>query len=291
MEKRFVLGADIGGTHITAAFVDLVTRSILPETLVRTPVNAHATADDIISVWAGAVMESLNRLQVSSPCIGIAIPGPFNYEDGISKIQHQDKYDALYNLNVKTLLAQRLGTDVRNIMLLNDAACFLQGEVFGGAAQGYTRVVGLTLGTGLGSARYYAGTAKDAALWSTPFLDSIAEDYLVTRWFVKRYKELTGIKITGVRDLAEQADTHPEAQKLFREYGRNLGIFLANFIEVDKPEAVIVGGNIAKALHLFLPETKQVLAERAINTPVFGAILAEEAALLGAASCWNERTN
>ncbi|MBF9253686.1 ROK family protein [Pontibacter sp. 172403-2] len=286
MEKRLVLGADIGGSHITAAFIDLITRSILPDTLVRVPVNAHGTANDILAVWSGAIKKSVDCLKISSPCIGIAMPGPFDYENGVSKIQHQDKYDALYNLNIKTLLAQRLGIEACNIRLLNDAACFLQGEVFGGAAQGYSRVIGLTLGTGLGSARYHAGTAEDAALWSMPFLDSIAEDYLVTRWFVKRYKELTGKTVSGARELAEQADIDSEVQKLFGEYGRNLGTFLANFIQMDNPEAVVIGGNIAKALNLFLPETKSVLAMRGIHVPLCKAILSEEAALLGAASCW-----
>jgi len=74
MEKRLVLGADIGGTHITAALVDLTTRSILPETFVRAPVNAHGAAEDIISAWAAAIQESCGSLYTTATCISIAMP-------------------------------------------------------------------------------------------------------------------------------------------------------------------------------------------------------------------------
>ncbi len=286
MNEQVVLGADIGGTHITTAFVDLQARAILPATVSRVPVNGHGTADEIISVWASTLQHSAAGLNVADVNIGIAMPGPLDYEKGISKIQNQDKYDALYELNIKELLAKKLQINPAQIRFLNDAACFLQGEVFGGAAKGYCRAIGLTLGTGLGSSRYVNGVAQDAALWCTPFLDGIAEDYLATRWFVKRYQALTGEILGGVRELAELAPTNALAESVFKEYGQTLAAFLANFIAADTPEAVVIGGNIAKASPLFLPHTEEALAARGIKTPLLNAILAEEAALLGAASCW-----
>ena len=68
--------------------------------------------------------------------------------------------------------------------MMNDASCFLKGEVFGGAAKGYNHVIGITLGTGLGSATFKNGVVYDGDLYYTPFKESTAEDYLSTRWFI-----------------------------------------------------------------------------------------------------------
>ncbi|WP_347157031.1 ROK family protein [Pontibacter chitinilyticus] len=287
MDNGLVLGVDIGGSHITAALVNLQARAILPETLTRTYINAHSSAHDIISAWATTMQMASGQLPTTSLSIGIAMPGPFDYENGVSKMQGQDKYDALYDQNVRDLLAERLDMERQHIRFMNDAACFLQGEVFGGAAQGFQHVIGLTLGTGLGSARYHGHMAEDAALWCSPFLDSIAEEYLVTRWFVNHYQRRTGTAVSGVRELVADAAANTETRALFEEYGRNLGNFLANFIAIDKPEAVVIGGNIARAMALFQPHAEKVLADRALTVPLFQSTLAEEAALIGAASCWS----
>jgi len=57
----------------------------------------------------------------------------------------------MYGLNVKELLAKALKTNPSQILLMNDAACFLLREVFGVSAKKYHSVLGLTLGTDLGT--------------------------------------------------------------------------------------------------------------------------------------------
>ena len=83
------------------------------------------------------------------------------------------------------------------IKFMNDASCFLHGEVFCGAAYKCEEALGFTLGTGLGSAIYKNGIAEDGEMWCSAYKDGIAEDYLSTRWFERRYKELTGKDIKG----------------------------------------------------------------------------------------------
>jgi glucokinase len=281
-----VLGADIGGSHITTALIDLKTSRILPGTLVRKAVNSHGSTAEIIAEWCGALRETIGTRQLPEKRIGIAIPGPFDYEQGICQIQGQDKYEALYGLNVKTLLAQALDTDAEAIRLLNDAGAFLRGEIFAGAARGAGEVIGVTLGTGLGTSRSHQGVAADANLWCLPFRDSIAEDYLSTRWFVQRYGALSGRQVADVKDLAERAGQDAVARAVFAEFGHTLGLFLTEFICLDAPEVVVLGGNIAQAADLFLPLTLQVLAEQNKKVTLKMAELGEEAALIGAASCW-----
>lgn len=281
-----VLGVDIGGSHITAALVDLTKKELLPGTLVRQPVDAHAGAAEIIKVWSKAMEEAFLTQADLSRKVGVAMPGPFEYETGISRIRDLHKYDALYGMNVKELLATQLHIPPESIRLMNDAGCFLRGEVFGGAAGGFSRAIGLTLGTGLGTATYTDGIAQDAALWQTPFRKGKAEDYISSRWFVQRYQALTGEQLQGVKEIRERYPQDPFAQQLFAEFAGNLAEFLDFFIRKENPEVVVLGGNIARAYELFADELQARLQVKSI--PIRIALLGEEAALIGAASCWEE---
>ncbi|WP_242929063.1 ROK family protein [Pontibacter vulgaris] len=283
--NHLVLGVDIGGTHITAALVDLDTRKILHESS-RLPVNANGSIEDIIASWSKALSAAIGTLKGNPIQVGIAMPGPFDYENGIALMQNQDKYDALYGINVKEMLAQALHVDMCNIKFQNDAPCFLQGEAFAGAAQGYNRAIGLTLGTGLGSAVIVGGKAWDANLWNTPFYDGIAEEYISSRWFVKRFFELSGRKAENVKSIVELLHPEPKVQQLFSEFADNLATFLSEFVKQEQPEVIVLGGNIAKTYNLFGGTLQEKLRERRITIPVKTAQLGEEAALLGAASLW-----
>ena len=78
-----------------------------------------------------------------------------------------------------------------------------------------------------------------------------------------------------------------DAKKVFEEFGENLALFLAPYLQEKQPDILIIGGNIAKAWELFMPVTTSRLASLGIKVPVKPAALAEEAALIGAASYWH----
>ena len=277
-----VLGVDIGGTHMTAAVVDLSTTALVPGTWAREKVDSHGSADEIMAAWA-AVIRATGALPTR---IGISLPGPFDYEAGICLIRNQNKFESLYGLNIKELLADKLGLQARDICLHNDAACFLKGEVFGGAAKGAESAIGLTLGTGLGSARFQEGEAADADLWCSPFKDSIAEDYLSTRALVNSYRRLSGRSVKDAEELAGLYSTDQQARQTFGEFARDLALFLAAFIQAEQPEVVVIGGNIAKAWDLFIPETRLQLQRQGTPAALRPALLGETAAMMGAASYW-----
>jgi len=287
-DNTIALGIDIGGSHITAALVNLETGMLLSESYIRKEINTHGTVAEIINSWSEAIKKALKGNYNFSGKIGIAMPGPFDYTGGVSLIKDQNKYDILYKLNVKELLASKLSFQAEDIMFVNDAACFLVGEVVGGAAQGFERVLGLTLGTGLGSASCSDGKVEDADLWHSPFKEGIAEDYLSTDWFVKKYFELTGLKLKGVKELSELAVTKPEVRLIFDEFGRNLAAFIKHYFSQNKPGLVVIGGNISKAYSLFSAELGKCLEEESIFIPIRVAELGEESALIGAASSWRK---
>ncbi|WP_224996280.1 ROK family protein [Cesiribacter sp. SM1] len=287
MKDKIVLGIDIGGSHITVGLVNLETRLLLADSLLRRRVDSKASSPEIIASWIAAIQAAIRKDSRFSGKIGIAMPGPFDYKRGISLIKDQDKYDALYGLNVKQLLAEGLRKEVENIRMMNDARSFMQGEVYGGAARGCTRAIGLTLGTGLGSARFRNGEAEDADLWRSPFKAGIAEDYLSARWFIQRFHALTGDWVKGVKDLVHLAQKNSVVRQVFEEFGDNLAEFLQPLLMEEDPEIVVLGGNIARAYDLYVSSLEKKLDAEVVKKCIRLTGLGEKAALVGAASCWD----
>lgn len=290
MKDTIVLGIDIGGSHLTAALVDEATRKFVPDSYLRVRVNSKGTADEILDIWTKAIDDTFQAHPVKSKRIGIAMPGPFDYANGISLIRGLDKYEALYKLNVKEILSKRLSIPETSILMMNDAACFLRGEVYYGAARGYQDVIGITLGTGTGSAMHHHGITHDANLGPAPFMDSIADEYFSTRWFVKRYSELTGNTVKDVKTLADLHGSDEQVKNIFKEFVKNLVVFLEGFVRAEKPQVIVMGGNIAQCSSLFMEDLTAQLAGRNITVPIVRAELGEEAAILGAASLFESKT-
>ncbi|TKB97244.1 ROK family protein [Pedobacter cryotolerans] len=286
MEKPTVLGVDIGGSHITAAIVDLDKGTLIKDSIKRNEVNSRNDKEAILTAWCKVIRNANGGNLNENSRIGIAMPGPFDYKNGISLIKDQDKFNSLFGLNIKKELAERLNIPSSNIKFVNDAASFMHGEANYGAAKGFNNALGITLGTGLGSATSINGIAKDAELWNSKFLGGIAEDYLSTRWFIKKYKDLTGKEIDGVKKLASMVKVDPFAKQIFNEFGRALGHFLADFIKNTGSEVVVLGGNIAKSFDLFGPPLIENLKAFHLDTVVKITKLNEHAQLIGAASRW-----
>ncbi len=281
MNDFIVLGVDIGGSHITAALIDLKTRSLVPDAKFRAKLDSGLDAESILNAWLSVMKEAASIHAYSK--VGIAIPGPFDYDAGVSLMKDQQKYISLYGMKLKQILAEGLKIGVKDVHFVNDAESFLKGEVItNGAAKS---AIGLTLGTGLGSAIYKNGEVMDADLWSTPFLDGIAEDYLSTRWFVKRYHELTGMVVKDVKSLIDKNQS--VVKEIFDEFGNHLAMFLDVFTEKERIEAVVLGGNISKSFDLF---SKTLTDNRRTRFPVSirRSLLGEDAGLIGAA-CFSDK--
>jgi glucokinase len=284
MDKRneptsLALGIDIGGSHITAGTVDLVQRKIIEASVVRRLVNRHAPAEEILGIWAGTINDQLLDFQQPVTRIGFAMPGPFDYANGISLIKGFDKYETLYGLNIRQELAERTGIPAAQIVFRNDADAFLDGELFGGAGQGLSRALGLTLGTGLGSCLYVEGEITNAGLNVLPFKHGMAEEYLSTRWFIKMYQQHTGKQVSGVKELADRYKEDKTARQIFAEFSKNLGELLLYCLLTFNIQAIIIGGNISNAYSLFIDE---VIKQLPADTIIKKAMLGEQSAIIGA---------
>jgi glucokinase len=141
---------EVGGTHVTAAVVDLSTGLVLERTRRRRPLGSDGPATDIIRTLldvAAPVAAAAGR----NATLGVAIPGPFDYARGIGRFEGVAKFESLTGLDVGAALRAGLDGMVARIAFLNDADAFVLGEWSWGAAAGHRRVAGVTLGTGVGS--------------------------------------------------------------------------------------------------------------------------------------------
>ncbi|QQT26571.1 ROK family protein [Sphingobacterium spiritivorum] len=281
VSNRYILASDIGGSHITSAIVDTADWSILFESVTRNRVNSSSDAKSIFQSWASNLKETIAKSPEEITQLGIAMPGPFDYEKGISLMHNQDKYDSLYQLDTSAGIREAMENPSIEIRYINDAAAFLQGEIFASKLDKEEKILGITLGTGLGSAVWSKGSkAFDADLWNTAYRDSIFEEHLVTRWFTRRFEELTGNKAEGLKEILEQHQDEAEFATLIQEYSQQLLDFLKFFSEKYNCTHYIIGGNIAKALDIITPYRAEEFGAYTIGR----SNLDEKAAIIGAAS-------
>ncbi|VTQ03304.1 ROK family protein [Sphingobacterium daejeonense] len=125
--SNYILSCDIGGTHITSAIVEKDSWKILDETITRSHVNSLENAKSIFLDWTNNMKACLEKTDISIKKIGIAAPGPFDYDKGIALMKGQSKYDSIYNMQVTEPILDGLGNTDLTILYINDAAAFLQG--------------------------------------------------------------------------------------------------------------------------------------------------------------------
>ncbi|MBX3257425.1 MAG: ROK family protein [Chitinophagaceae bacterium] len=284
--RSTVIGVDIGGTHITSCVVDIATAAVMEDTRIRGDIDPLQNREQVIRSWADNIAACAGRSGNLVQRIGIAMPGPFDYEQGISFISGLHKYECLYGVNVKELLAAALQIPAANIRMMNDATAFLAGETKSWAGRDCKHVVGITLGTGLGSAMYLDGCFEDGDLWNFPFRDSRAEEYLSSRWFTAAYRQRTGHNIKGVKELVVKAMEDTMVADIFKDFGYTLAEVLIKRFSKKFPRRIVVGGNISKAWNLFQPHASAQLQENGFVCELLPARLGEDAALVGAACLW-----
>lgn len=278
-----LIGVDIGGSHITAAYITPSTQKIIRESLKRERVPAKDAAPVIFDAWVKALSPLVEELSAAQVKIGVAMPGPFDYQSGIALFKGVKKYDSLYGLDVGKVLSEKLNVKRDAIIFINDAVAFLLGEMAAGAAAGFKKVIGITLGTGLGSASNCSGEVIDVNRAALPFLEQHAEEYISTRWFLGRYHELTGLEVRNVEELIDTAELVLRNQ-IFDEFATNLANFLNDFIADENPEVLVIGGNIARAWNYFMPQLEQKIVNKSVK--ISQTEMWEDAALVGAASIW-----
>lgn len=293
--RNIAIGADIGGSHISCSAFDLDNKIIIPGSLSETELDNHGQANEIIEVWGNTIKSCIDNVGIENvKGIGFAMPGPFDYVQGISLFTGQnEKYENTHGMNVPVELRKYLGlSDDFKIRFINDATAFAIGEDQVGMAKDFGHSLSVTLGTGFGSAFIKDGlpivegneVPENGCLWHLPFEGGIADDYFSTRGLIKRFQQSSGKQFSGVKEIAELATHDSVAQDLFDDFGEKMGEFLTPWIEKFGMEAFVIGGNISKAYPLFGNSLNNYLKNKGLNLEVFISELKENASFIGAAT-------
>jgi len=291
MNDNIAIGVDVGGSHIISAAVYLNTLQIVPNSTFSKKIDNKADKDLILSGWSQVInktMHSVSDLKLN-PKIGFAMPGPCNYKKGITLFETNDKYEKLYDVSIPEELLKFLDASEVGFRFMNDATSFGVGVSCLGEAKNADKVIAITLGTGFGSTFINDGlpivVANDVpeggCLWDKPFKVGMADDYFSTRWFVKRYFELTGKEIKGAKELVINYDAFSKA--IFAEFAANLVEFMTPYVAQFKPDLIVLGGNISNASCYFLEDVEKAFKEKNMPVKFSVSALGEEAAIIGSA--------
>jgi len=291
--KLYYLGIDIGGSHLSGALLNSQTGVLLADSYQKNLLDSNGSCDDFIKSFENLIDKITHNTSIplnQIAAVGISMPGPFNYEEGISEINGVKKYDSLFGLNVK----QAIKKIVKNspVYFLNDAESFAMGEYHAGAAKNKSRCLVLTLGTGFGSTYLINGkvqsgekngVAPNGYLYNIPFKKGIADDYFSTRWFVKKWNKLNREQVITVKEITALADLNDsDAIFLFNEFAQNFIRFMTPWINKFQPESLVLGGGLAKASHHFLDTIKEEI-KKTNKTEINICTLWDKAAIMGAA--------
>ncbi|MBO5942298.1 MAG: ROK family protein [Bacteroidales bacterium] len=226
------IGVDLGGTNVRAALVDGTT-VIRKE---KAPCPAKGTQEEVIEAIA-ALIEPLICKEVTS--IGMGVPSVVDTKRGI--VYNVANIPSWQEVHLKDIFEERFGIPVH---INNDANCFALGESRFGQGRGYKDVVGVTLGTGVGSGIIIGGhlyegrNAGAGEIGCLSYLDKDYESYCSTPFFVAHN--------TSGAELAAKAQAgDAQAQALWDEFGHHIGELVKAVLFAYDPEAIIFGGGIA----------------------------------------------
>lgn len=290
--SNLALGVDVGGSHVCSAIIDIETGTIVGEPFV-TDVAHTEPADVLFAAWADNLTRCLAAAPEPVTRIGMDFPGPFDYKNGISQMDH--KMPHIKGLSVADELRKRMpNSENLEFRFVNDANAFALGEAHFGGAKDVDRVIVLAIGTGLGSG-FIADhqiveegdtVPPEGEVWNLPYGDDIADALFSTRGVIGRYEKLTGETLPGAKEVAMRFDTDPAARQTFESFGWELADFTAPLIQKFLCKDILIGGNIARSLHLFEPKMQERFREVGLEVNVRPCTLLSDAAMMGAAALY-----
>jgi len=191
--------------------------------------------------------------------LAVALPGPFDVATGIAWYRGQGKFDNLYGHNVGESLRDLL--DLDQILFMNDAEAFAVGEWTAGQVRGVDRCVGVTIGTGIGTAFLADGWVVRAGetvppggeLYKTSYDGKPLEDWISARAILRAYFDRTGTEEPeiGVKEIAERARAGADdARDVLLDAFGVLAAALKPWLEQFGVTKVVLGGSISGAFDI-----------------------------------------
>lgn len=242
------LGIDLGGTNIRIGKMQY--GEIIQK--ISAPSPAKMSLDESITYLKNTIAPLISA---DLRGIGIGVPSVVDVEKGI--VYNVANIPSWEEVHLKDILEEAFHIPV---FINNDANCFAIGENKYGEGKSYKNMLGVTLGTGVGSGiiinnELYNGSNTGAGeIGCMRYLDHVYEHYCGSEFFTT-YHHTTG------KEAAERArNNDPAALKMWEAYGNHLGELVQAILFAYDPDAIIFGGGIATAYPFFHKSMEKNLA-------------------------------
>lgn len=243
-----LIGIDLGGSSIKAVMV--TSEGVRLD-------EANQPFMDRNMEWARGVSAVINAFESrhgAAKGFGVCAPG-LVARSGRAIAVLPGRLAGLEGLDWTTYLGRS-----REVPVLNDAHAALLGEVWQGAARGLKDVFMLTLGTGVGGAAMVDGQLLRGHLGRAGHLGHTVVDFngplddvntpgsIEHEMGNKNVMERSGGRFRSTQLLVEaHLSGDAEATRIWMRSMRALGACVASLVNTLDPEAVIIGGGVAKA--------------------------------------------
>ncbi|HET9825426.1 MAG TPA: ROK family protein [Chitinophagaceae bacterium] len=239
MSKEMIIGIDLGGTNIRGG---LVTEHSL-SSIISQRVSSGGSVEEVLNELFTVTDQLIDK---SVKAVGIGVPGLVDTAKGIV-------YDVVNIPSWKQVPLGRLLRDRYHVPVFinNDANCFTLGEFYFGKGKGADSMVGLTIGTGLGSGiiinkKLYEGKHGGAGEFGMiDYLDKYVEYYASGQFFQNVYQT------DGETVFAKAENGDKEAVKMYEQMGAHLGHAVKTILYALDVELIILGGSVRKAWSYF----------------------------------------
>ncbi|OQX60849.1 MAG: hypothetical protein B5M51_09650 [Anaerolinea sp. 4484_236] len=310
-ERGRVVGVDIGATHLAIVLTDF-SAQVLHEIEIPFDVSkGPKICLEEITVQVHALLVETGQTLEDIQAIGVGVPGPVVIEKGT--VIAPPIMPGWSNFPIREYLRDLWDTPV---ILNNDAELGALGEWAYGVGRRVRHLLYIKVGYGIGAGllidgKIYHGATGAAGEIGHITIDSdgplcscgnrgCLETMASGRAIAKRGRDLVAagysmrlkknsfngkITVQDVASAAQRGDI--EAQEIVREAGKNLGIALANLVNLINPQMIVIGGGVTRVGDLFLEPVRQTIKECSLEAAaqdlsINAAVLQQRATSMGA---------
>ena len=300
MEKRVIIGIDLGGTFIKGGAVN-TSGEVICSLTVPTPKSREV--QEVCEAIAKVVEDICKQTSLSFEeviGVGVACPGLIDREKGVVISSSNLRW---FETPFKKILQEKCHFP---IALINDAVAALLGEMKFGAGKGEKNVVMLTLGTGVGTGVWKDGRLLDPIEVGHIVMDPTGEQCACgRRGCFETYASATAL-VRETKRAIEREETQMKqeetvtgetvfryyltdktAQRVLSEYLQRLACGIVNATRIFFSETVILGGGICSSLQPFISQLQdEINKETVFPIRLLTAKNKNHAGVIGAAALW-----
>lgn len=312
MEKKYIVGIDLGGTKISGAVSDKDGNILYMKTI---DTLASEGSDNVVAriIWLiNHVLSEHNVCKEDVIGIGIASPGPLNSEEGIIIETPNLPFK---NFPLKNTVEKATGIKT---FIDNDANAAALGESLFGAGKEVENLIYITVSTGIGGGiiinkKLYRGKTGNAGelghmtvepngprcnCGNYGCLEVMASGTAIARVARERLKHsenlndkdslLFSCEKISAKEVFECAFKGDKLALEVVDYTSNyLGIGIASLINIFDPDMIVIGGGVSKVGDILFSRLRKIAVERSFKimsstVKIVPASLGTDAGLVGA---------